>query len=161
MFAVTSQRPATSVQVPSVVAPSRTVMSPAGIEQSIFLWNPNPIPLFAAVAVARDNARINREAPFIRAVTADGLVHPAIRTHAPFELIVANILAGPLTYLAPSLSAALAPGGVTVDPAGPAVSDDPRKLLLMITSEMKIGSAKFVLAKIKNASDPVTDKDTP
>ena len=50
-----------------------------------------------AVAVARDNARINREAPFIRAVTADGLVHPAIRTHAPFELIVANILAGPLT----------------------------------------------------------------
>ena len=67
-----------------------------------------------AVQVARDNARINGERPFIRAATADGLVHPAIRGRAPFDLIVANILAGPLTYLAPSLAAALAPGGVAV-----------------------------------------------
>jgi ribosomal protein L11 methyltransferase len=67
-----------------------------------------------AVQVARDNARINGEGPQIHAVTADGLVHPAIRGRAPFDLIVANILAAPLTYLAPSVSAALAPGGMAV-----------------------------------------------
>jgi ribosomal protein L11 methyltransferase len=67
-----------------------------------------------AVEVARENARANGVAPLIRAMVADGLAHPAVRAQGPFDLILANILAGPLTKLAPDLSAALAPRGITV-----------------------------------------------
>jgi ribosomal protein L11 methyltransferase len=65
-----------------------------------------------AVAVARDNALANGVAPLIRAVIADGLISPAIKR--PFDLILANILAGPLTRLAPAIARALAPGGTLV-----------------------------------------------
>jgi ribosomal protein L11 methyltransferase len=67
-----------------------------------------------AVEVARENARANDVGPLIRTAVADGLTHPAIRSSAPFDLIFANILAGPLTKLAPDLAAALAPQGVAV-----------------------------------------------
>ena len=64
-----------------------------------------------AVSVSHDNARTNEVAPLVRTITADGLLHPAITAGAPFDLIVANILAGPLTQLAPSIAGALAPSG--------------------------------------------------
>ncbi|MGZ5937934.1 MAG: 50S ribosomal protein L11 methyltransferase [Rhizomicrobium sp.] len=67
-----------------------------------------------AVDVTRENARANGEAPFIRAVAADGLTHAAIRERAPYDLIVANILASPLTQLAPSIVRSLAKGGMLV-----------------------------------------------
>ena len=67
-----------------------------------------------AIAVTRENAAINSEAPLIQAVIADGLTHPAIAHKAPFDLIVANILAGPLTRLAPAIARALEPGGTLV-----------------------------------------------
>jgi len=67
-----------------------------------------------AVEVARENARANRVAPLIHAAVADGFTSPAIRSRAPFDLILANILAGPLTKLAPDLAAALAPNGTAV-----------------------------------------------
>ncbi|MEI9933040.1 MAG: 50S ribosomal protein L11 methyltransferase [Rhizomicrobium sp.] len=67
-----------------------------------------------AVEVARENAAANGEAPLIRAITADGLTHPALTKRAPYDLILANILAGPLTKLAPDIARALAPGGVAV-----------------------------------------------
>src|SRR5690242_15270644 len=67
-----------------------------------------------AVAVTKDNARANGAASLIRAITADGLTHPAIRGRAPFDLIVANILASPLTQLAPAIAHALAGGGTLV-----------------------------------------------
>ncbi|MDE2265796.1 MAG: 50S ribosomal protein L11 methyltransferase, partial [Alphaproteobacteria bacterium] len=50
----------------------------------------------------------------VRAVTADGLTSPALAEAAPFDLIVANILAGPLTLLAPAIARALKPGGLLV-----------------------------------------------
>jgi ribosomal protein L11 methyltransferase len=67
-----------------------------------------------AVEVTRDNARANGVAPLVRAVTADGLTHPVLAAGAPYDLIIANILAGPLTFLAPSIVGALAPGGMLV-----------------------------------------------
>ena len=67
-----------------------------------------------AVEVTIANARANRAAPMIRAMVADGLSHPTLATNAPYDLIIANILAGPLTRLAPGITAALAPGGVLV-----------------------------------------------
>ena len=67
-----------------------------------------------AIDVARANARMNNEGPLVRVAVADGLTSPAIRAHAPYDLIVANILAEPLQLLAPALSAALARGGSLV-----------------------------------------------
>ena len=67
-----------------------------------------------AVDVTKENARANGEAPLVRAVTADGLTHPALAKQAPYDLIIANILAGPLTKLAPEIARALSPGGIAV-----------------------------------------------
>ncbi len=67
-----------------------------------------------ATEVARDNATMNGAGPFVRVTVANGLNSPAIRAHAPYDLIVANILAGPLRQLAPALSAALKRGGIAV-----------------------------------------------
>jgi len=67
-----------------------------------------------AVEVARDNCRLNEVRPLVRTLVADGLQHPAIGRNAPYDVIVANILAAPLTVLARPLSAALARGGTAV-----------------------------------------------
>ena len=67
-----------------------------------------------AIAVTRENAAINGEAPLVQALIADGLTNPAIAHKRPFDLIVANILAGPLTRLAPAVARALEPGGTLV-----------------------------------------------
>lgn len=67
-----------------------------------------------AIEVARENAIANEVAPLIRALTADGMVNPTLAAHAPYDLILANILAGPLTFLAPQISAGLARGGALV-----------------------------------------------
>lgn len=64
-----------------------------------------------AVEVTRENAKSNETASWVRSVMADGLLSPTIRAGAPYELIVANILAGPLTRLAPSILGALAAPG--------------------------------------------------
>jgi ribosomal protein L11 methyltransferase len=64
-----------------------------------------------SVDVARDNARLNGVAGRITALTATGLDHPRIRRAAPFDLLVANILAGPLIDLAPHIAEAVARGG--------------------------------------------------
>ena len=67
-----------------------------------------------AVAITRENARANSAAPLVRAIVADGLDNPALANCAPYDLAVANILAGPLTRLAPSICSALAHRGVLI-----------------------------------------------
>jgi ribosomal protein L11 methyltransferase len=67
-----------------------------------------------AVEVARDNAIANDTGPLIRAVVADGLANPVLSRAAPYDLLIANILAGPLTRLAPDIIRALAPGSLLV-----------------------------------------------
>ncbi len=57
-----------------------------------------------AAAVTRENAVANGEAPLVAALVADGPMHPTLVRAAPFDLILANILAGPLTRLAPSIA---------------------------------------------------------
>jgi ribosomal protein L11 methyltransferase len=64
-----------------------------------------------AVAVARDNVRLNGVTARVRTVVATGLGHRLIGTGAPYDLIVANILALPLVQLAPAIARHLAPGG--------------------------------------------------
>ncbi len=54
------------------------------------------------------------KAPLVRAVTADGLSIAALAAEAPYDLVIANILAGPLTRLAPQIARAVAAGGTIV-----------------------------------------------
>ena len=64
-----------------------------------------------AARVARENARLNGVGPLIEVVKASGLMAPAIRSRAPFDLVVANILLAPLQRLASPLTKIVAPGG--------------------------------------------------
>jgi len=67
-----------------------------------------------AVETTRANARTNGTGPEIHSVCADGLDHPAIRASTPYDLICANILAGPLTRLAPAIAKAARSGGTVL-----------------------------------------------
>jgi ribosomal protein L11 methyltransferase len=67
-----------------------------------------------AVRVARENVRANRADRRIDVLLADGLSHPRLRSAAGFDLVVANILAGPLVTLAKSVRRIVAPRGVLV-----------------------------------------------
>jgi len=67
-----------------------------------------------AVEITRENARANGEGPRVAVFMTDGPTHPALLAAAPFDLILANILAGPLTRLAPAIARVLAPGGTLV-----------------------------------------------
>ena len=67
-----------------------------------------------AVAVARANARRNGVASDLRIGVADGFRGTLIRAAAPFDVIVANILARPLCDMAPALARHLALAGVAV-----------------------------------------------
>ncbi|HEX5211208.1 MAG TPA: 50S ribosomal protein L11 methyltransferase [Pseudolabrys sp.] len=63
-----------------------------------------------ALAAARGNARLNRTAPAIAFVRAAGTKAHTITAAAPYDLIFANILLGPLMRLAVPLSRLAAPG---------------------------------------------------
>lgn len=67
-----------------------------------------------AVRVTRENATINGLARRIEVRRSRGYGSPALRRAAPFDLIIANILARPLIRLAPGLDRHLAPGGIAV-----------------------------------------------
>ena len=67
-----------------------------------------------AIEVTDENAQGNGVAPLVRSVVADGLINPILASAAPYDLIIANILAGPLTRLAPQIVKALAPGATLV-----------------------------------------------
>ena len=67
-----------------------------------------------AVKVAADNARLNHVKALVETVTAPGFHHPIFGKRAPFDLIVANILARPLMRLAPQMAAHIAWGGSIV-----------------------------------------------
>ena len=69
-----------------------------------------------AIDVARENALINGMKPGhgrgeLLLGTADGMDSPLLAARAPFDLIIANILAGPLIGLAPAFASALERGG--------------------------------------------------
>ena len=63
-----------------------------------------------AVEAARSNTRRNRVAPAITLLRAAGANARAITAHAPYDLIFANILLGPLVRLAVPVRRLAAPG---------------------------------------------------
>jgi ribosomal protein L11 methyltransferase len=68
-----------------------------------------------AVKVSEENAAINgvklgHGAGELLLAVADGMDHPMIKARSPFDLLIANILAGPLIELAPAFAKSVAPG---------------------------------------------------
>ncbi|MEO7247980.1 MAG: 50S ribosomal protein L11 methyltransferase [Novosphingobium sp.] len=66
--------------------------------------------------VVAENARENGVAlgaqpGALTMLVADGMAHPLLKARGPYDLLIANILAGPLISLAPDFAQALTPGG--------------------------------------------------
>ncbi len=67
-----------------------------------------------AVDVAEANLRANAMQGRVKCVEAAGFDHPDLAAAAPYDLIFANILKGPLIALAPDLVSHLRPGGFAI-----------------------------------------------
>ncbi|MDQ0326674.1 ribosomal protein L11 methyltransferase [Rhodopseudomonas julia] len=67
-----------------------------------------------ATKIAAENASLNGVGHLVETMTAMGLRHPRIAACAPYDLIVANILAAPLIALAPEMARASETDGVVV-----------------------------------------------
>ena len=67
-----------------------------------------------ALGIASENARLNRVGARVETVLAAGFDHPALHHAQPFDLVLANLLPGPLLALAPAMRRAIRPGGVAV-----------------------------------------------
>jgi len=68
----------------------------------------------AAVRAARENIRLNRASGFVAVTQADGVAARVVRVHAPFDVILANILLKPLQRIAVPLRRLAAPGARVV-----------------------------------------------
>jgi ribosomal protein L11 methyltransferase len=67
-----------------------------------------------SVAVAAANMKANGVARRIRPIVAAGFAHKDLRGKDQFDLIIANILAGPLIMLAPDMARVAVPGATIV-----------------------------------------------
>jgi ribosomal protein L11 methyltransferase len=67
----------------------------------------------AAIDVTRDNQTSNGLSG-IDLIVADGALDDAITARAPYDLVIANVLAGPLISMAPELAAISAPNATIV-----------------------------------------------
>jgi ribosomal protein L11 methyltransferase len=67
-----------------------------------------------AASVARDNARLNGVGNLVQSICAVGFSAPQFKARAPFDLVLANILANPLRQLATPLAAHLAPSAMVI-----------------------------------------------
>ena len=84
--------------------------------------------------------RANGAGPLVRAVVADGLANPVLARAAPYDLLIANILARPLTQLAPSI-AARAGAGRHAGAVGPAANQEKLVTELLSRSQVPLCAA--------------------
>jgi len=81
------------------------------------IW-PNPVLASdidqVAVDVARANVACNDLQDRVECVEAAGFDHKKLADAAPFDLVFANILKGPLVALAPDMARSTAPGGYAI-----------------------------------------------
>jgi ribosomal protein L11 methyltransferase len=68
----------------------------------------------ASVKVARENARLNVSANWVRTIPAAGFSAPEFAAFGPFDLVLANILANPLRQLAGPMARHLAPSALVI-----------------------------------------------
>jgi ribosomal protein L11 methyltransferase len=67
-----------------------------------------------SVKVARENARLNGVGNWVQAIQATGFAGPQFVKHAPFDLVLANILANPLRQMATPMAHHLAPSALVI-----------------------------------------------
>lgn len=67
-----------------------------------------------AAQVARANAELNGVGHLVESICATGFAGPHFASHAPFDLVLANILANPLRALATPMARQLAPSGLVI-----------------------------------------------
>src|SRR3981189_1054605 len=67
-----------------------------------------------SVQVARENARLNVSGHLVQAIRATGFAGPQFADAAPFDLVLANILANPLRQLAGPMARHLAPSALVI-----------------------------------------------
>jgi len=67
-----------------------------------------------SVQVARENARLNVAGHLVQAIRATGFSAPQFADAAPFDLVLANILANPLRQLASPMVRHLAPSALVI-----------------------------------------------
>ncbi len=102
-----------------------------------------------AIEVSEENAAINkvrlgRARGQAELLVAEGMDHVRLRARAPYDLVIANILAGPLIELAPSVARTIAPGGRLIlagllDHQAPAVAAAYRRQGMMLTGRVERG----------------------
>jgi ribosomal protein L11 methyltransferase len=114
-----------------------------------------------AVEVSGDNAAINgvalgRTRGRLELAVAEGMDHPRLQARAPYDLVIANILAGPLIDLAPSVAAAIAPGGRLIlagllDHQAPAVAAAYRRQGMMLAGRVERGEWPTLVMRKRRA----------
>lgn len=67
-----------------------------------------------SVKVAQENARLNETGNLVQVIRATGFSAPGFAQRAPFDLVLANILANPLRQLATPMARHLAPGALVI-----------------------------------------------
>lgn len=106
-----------------------------------------------AVATSSQNAHDNGVGNRVIALQATGLKHRRIATGAPYDLIVANILARPLTALAPAMGrmaehgAAIVLSGILAHQAASVVAAYVRQSMVLRHKLVRNGWATLILEK--------------
>jgi ribosomal protein L11 methyltransferase len=67
-----------------------------------------------SVRVARENARLNEAGKLVETIHATGFSAPQFASRAPFDLVLANILANPLRQMATPMARHLAPSALVI-----------------------------------------------
>ena len=114
-----------------------------------------------AVEVSGENAAINgvrlgRARGRLELLVAEGMDHPRLQARSPYDLVIANILAGPLIELAPSVAKAIEPGGRLIlagllDHQAPAVAGAYRRQGLMLTGRVDRGEWPTLVMRKRRA----------
>jgi ribosomal protein L11 methyltransferase len=115
-----------------------------------------------AVEVSKENAAINRvklgrARGQLELLVAEGMEHPRLEARAPYDLVIANILAGPLIDLAPSVAKGIAPGGRLIlagllDHQAPAVAAAYRRQGMMLTGRVERGEWPTLIMRKRRAA---------
>lgn len=114
-----------------------------------------------SIEVTEENAAINsvrlgRARGQLELAVAPGLGHPRLKARAPFDLVIANILAGPLIELSADVAAALEPGGRLIlagllDSQAEAVASAYRRRGLMLTGRIERGEWPTLVMRKRKA----------
>ncbi len=115
-----------------------------------------------AIEVSEENAAINhvrlgRARGQLELLVAEGMDHARLQARAPYDLVIANILAGPLIGLAPSVAGAIAPGGRLIlagllDHQAPAVAAAYRRQGMMLTGRVERGEWPTLVMRKRRAA---------